>query len=97
MARISAAVALGFALAVSSSALAADKPLIAKVCQNCHQPQAGNLRGTFDNVSFKSKAIQIRLDDAVEMRLERRGEGVESMGRRQEVRQRRLEGHVLEA
>jgi hypothetical protein len=43
------------------------KPVIAKLCTNCHQPQAGSLRGNFDNVAFKSQSIQIRLDDAVEI------------------------------
>lgn len=58
---------LGLLILASTPALAAEKPLIAKVCQNCHQAQPGNLRGTFDSVSFKSRALQIRLDDAVEV------------------------------
>ena len=43
------------------------RPTDAKICQNCHQPQSGNLRGTFDNVAFKSQSIQIKIDDATEI------------------------------
>jgi len=43
------------------------KPVIAKLCANCHQPQAGSLRGNFDNVSYKTQSIQIKIDDAVEI------------------------------
>jgi rhodanese-related sulfurtransferase len=43
------------------------KPAIAKICMNCHQAQEGNLRGNFDNVAFKSKSIQLRIDDSVEI------------------------------
>ena len=58
---------LGLGLSVSSPLLAADRPTNAKVCLNCHKPEPGELRGTFDLVAFKSKAIQIRIDDAVEV------------------------------
>lgn len=43
------------------------KPTIAKICSNCHQPEAGNLRGNFDSVAYKTQSIQIRIDDAVEI------------------------------
>jgi len=58
--------ALGAAL-LATAASAAEKPVIAKICTNCHQPQAGSLRGYFDNVAFKSKSIQLRMDDTVEI------------------------------
>lgn len=64
---------LGAALLISTlsvAAMAADapqKPSIAKVCINCHKAEAGALRGTFDNVAFKSKSIQMRMDDVVEI------------------------------
>jgi len=61
-----AAVALA-AACLATVAVAAEKPVIAKVCTNCHKPQEGSLRGYFDNVAFKSKSIQLRLDDAVEI------------------------------
>lgn len=43
------------------------KPVIAKLCTNCHQPQAGSLRGNFENVAYKTQSIQIKIDDAVEI------------------------------
>jgi hypothetical protein len=43
------------------------KPTDAKICQSCHQPEPGNLRGTFESVAFKSQSIQIKIDDAVEI------------------------------
>jgi rhodanese-related sulfurtransferase len=52
---------------VASAAVASEKPVTAKVCTNCHQPQAGSIRGYFDNVAFKATSIQIRFDDAVEI------------------------------
>ena len=55
------------ACGLGSAASAADKPVIGKICLNCHQAQAGSLRGYFDNVAFKSRSIQIRMDDAVEI------------------------------
>jgi hypothetical protein len=45
----------------------AAKSTIAKICTNCHKPEAGILRGHFDNISFKSQAIQVKIDDAVEI------------------------------
>ncbi len=43
------------------------KPTVAKVCANCHQSQPGNLRGNFDNVAYKTRSVQVRIDDAVEI------------------------------
>ena len=43
------------------------KATIAKICANCHQPEAGNLRGNFDSVAYKTQSIQIKIDDAVEI------------------------------
>ena len=43
------------------------KPVNAKLCTNCHQLQAGSLRGNFENVSYKTQSIQIKIDDAVEI------------------------------
>jgi rhodanese-related sulfurtransferase len=45
----------------------AAKPTIAKICTNCHQAEPGAVRGHFDNVAFKAKTIQIKIDDAVEL------------------------------
>jgi hypothetical protein len=43
------------------------KPTVAKVCANCHQPQPGNLRGNFDSVAYKTKSIQVKIDEATEI------------------------------
>jgi len=43
------------------------KPAIAKICQNCHQPQAGSLRGNFESVAYKTQSIQLKIDDATEI------------------------------
>jgi hypothetical protein len=43
------------------------KPTMAKICSNCHQPDAGNLRGYFDSVAYKTQSIEIKMDDAVEI------------------------------
>lgn len=43
------------------------KPTIAKLCTNCHQAEAGNLRGNFDSVAYKTQSIQIKIDDATEI------------------------------
>jgi len=53
----------------NSSAVATPqaKPVSAKLCTNCHEPQSGSLRGNFENVSYKTQSIQIKIDDAVEI------------------------------
>jgi hypothetical protein len=43
------------------------KPTVAKVCANCHQPQPGNLRANFDSVAYKTKSIQVKIDEATEI------------------------------
>lgn len=66
MDRIRSLVAAAAVLA-APAALAAEKPTSAKLCTNCHQAEAGVLRGHYDNLAMKSKSIQLRLDDAVEI------------------------------
>jgi hypothetical protein len=51
----------------SATPAAQAKPTIAKLCANCHQPQSGSLRGNFENVSYKTQSIQIKIDDTVEI------------------------------
>ena len=41
------------------------KPTIAKICMNCHKAQPGAVQGYFDNVAFKAKTIQVKIDDAI--------------------------------
>jgi len=43
------------------------KPTVAKVCGNCHQPQSGTIRGNFDSVAYKTKSIQVKIDEATEI------------------------------
>lgn len=60
------ALALVAALA-GTAASAAERPVVAKVCTSCHKAEPGSLRGYFDSAAFKSRSIQIRMDDAVEI------------------------------
>jgi len=43
-------------------AQAAPKPSQPAVCNNCHQPAPGQVSGYFENVAFKSQAIQLGID-----------------------------------
>lgn len=43
------------------------KPTVAKVCGNCHQPEPGTLRANFDSVAYKTKSIQVKIDEATEI------------------------------
>ena len=45
----------------------AAKPTIPQICTNCHKAEAGNLRGVFENVAFKSQAIQLKIDATTEI------------------------------
>ena len=45
----------------------AAKPTIAKICTNCHKAAPNVVQGLFDNVAFKAKTIQVKIDDAVEL------------------------------
>jgi len=60
------------AAAVVSAAYAADpapvaKPTIAKIGTNCHKAEPNAVRGHFDNVAFKAKTIQVKIDDVTEL------------------------------
>jgi len=61
-----------FVCASAATSFAADaapaaKPTIAKICTNCHKAEANTVQGYFDNVAFKAKTIQVKIDDAVEL------------------------------
>lgn len=43
------------------------RPTLAKICSNCHQPEASSLRGNFDSVAYKTQSIQIKIDEATEI------------------------------
>jgi rhodanese-related sulfurtransferase len=61
--------ALSFAAlpAVAANPAPATKPTIAKICINCHKAEANAVQGYFDNVAFKAKTIQVKIDDSVEL------------------------------
>src|SRR5512135_1097296 len=58
------AVAAAGPVAAQAPAPKASSP---KICMNCHQPEAGSVRGYFDNVAFKSTSIQLAIDDQKEI------------------------------
>jgi len=45
----------------------AAKPTIPQICTTCHKAEPGNLRGVFENVAFKSQAIQLKIDANTEI------------------------------
>jgi len=65
----------GIALAAFAAATAAQapaaapaaKPTMPQVCLNCHQAAPATIRGYFENVAFKSKSIQLKLDASTEI------------------------------
>ena len=40
---------------------AGEKPTMAPLCAGCHQPEAGVLMGTLDNISYKADTLQLDL------------------------------------
>jgi rhodanese-related sulfurtransferase len=69
MIRTTALFAMVAGAVLATASFAADptptaKPMIAKICTNCHKAEAGVLRGYLDNVAFKAKTIQMKIDDA---------------------------------
>lgn len=55
------------ASAADQAAAPAQKPVIGKLCLNCHASEQGSLRGNFDGVAYKTQSIQIKIDDATEI------------------------------
>jgi len=43
------------------------KPTMAKICANCHTPQAGSIRGNFEGVAYKTQSVQVKIDDVTEV------------------------------
>lgn len=58
---------LAASVAFAAPQAAPQKAASAKICLNCHKPEANAFRGYFDNVAFKSKTIQIKMDEATEL------------------------------
>jgi rhodanese-related sulfurtransferase len=55
------------AQAPAPPAAPAGKPRMPQVCGTCHTVNANELRGVFENVAFKSQAIQLKIDGATEI------------------------------
>lgn len=66
---IAVAIALGAAAgaAAAQAPAPAAKATIPQVCTNCHQAQPNALQGIFENVAFKSQAIQLKIDANTEI------------------------------
>jgi rhodanese-related sulfurtransferase len=63
----SALVALGVGPAFAQAPAAAAPPVISKICTTCHTARPNALQGTFENVAFKSQAIQLKIDAHTEI------------------------------
>lgn len=64
---LASCVAAVLAASAAFAAPAPAKPSIAKVCTNCHKAEPNAIRGYFDNVAFKAKTLQVKIDDATEL------------------------------
>lgn len=67
---VAALVGISTAIAVQGQAAEpakSGKATIAKICTNCHKAEPNMLRGNFDGISLKSKVIQLKIDDSVEV------------------------------
>jgi rhodanese-related sulfurtransferase len=62
-----ATVMLALAPGAFAQAPAVGKPTIPKLCTNCHQAAPAQVHGLFENVAFKSKSIQLKIDSATEI------------------------------
>ena len=60
-------IALAQTPAVPAATTPAAKPTQPAVCNNCHKPEAAVVAGYFDNVAFKSQAIQMNLAGSTEV------------------------------
>jgi hypothetical protein len=56
------ALALVAGAATAQTPAPAAKPSQPAVCNNCHKPAPGQVAGYFENVAFKSQAIQLGID-----------------------------------
>jgi rhodanese-related sulfurtransferase len=65
--RISVALLCAAIPAVSLAQAPAARPTIPQVCTNCHQAQPNALQGIYENVAFKSQAIQLKIDANTEI------------------------------
>jgi rhodanese-related sulfurtransferase len=60
--------ALSAAVSAPAAAQApAAKPVIPQVCTNCHQAKPDAVQGIYENVAFKSRALQLKIDAHTEV------------------------------
>jgi rhodanese-related sulfurtransferase len=64
---MAAAVWAQTAAPAGAPATPAAKPTIPQVCMNCHKAEPSTLQGVFENVAFKSKSIQLKIDNSTEI------------------------------
>ena len=64
---VSALVALGVGPALAQAPVPAAKPTIPQICTTCHKAQPNAVQGIFENVAFKSQAIQLKIDAYTEI------------------------------
>src|SRR5512140_1496964 len=50
-----------------AGAIPTAKPTIPQICTNCHQAKPNALQGIYENVAFKSGAIQLKIDANTEI------------------------------
>jgi rhodanese-related sulfurtransferase len=62
-----AVAALAFVAGGALAQAPAAKPTQPAVCNNCHKPVPGTVAGYFENVAFKSQAIQIAIGESKEI------------------------------
>jgi rhodanese-related sulfurtransferase len=54
-------------VATAAAQAPAATPTMPQVCTNCHQAKPGAVQGLFENVAFKSQAIQLKIDAHTEI------------------------------
>ncbi len=59
--------ALGVGPALAQAPAPAAKPTIPQICTTCHKAQPNAVQGIFENVAFKSQAIQLKIDAHTEI------------------------------
>jgi rhodanese-related sulfurtransferase len=65
---VSLVLGVGAAVAYAQApAGTAAKPTIPQICTSCHQAQPNAVQGIFENVAFKSQAIQLKIDAYTEI------------------------------
>ena len=53
--------------ATAPAAAAPARPTIPQICTNCHTAAPGRLQGNFESAAFKNQAIQLKIDNNIEI------------------------------